>query len=83
MSSVTYRCPNCKEETLSIEKGESVSREGLSQEQLDWFKSEIRLRKKAIAHLKNYLFWRCPNCKVYYITNLEGHFITKIPIKEV
>jgi len=82
MSDTPYECPKCKKETLSIEKAESVSRGGLSPEQLEWFKKQIEISKMTMSHLKNYLFWRCPNCKVYYITDLKRNFITKIPIEE-
>jgi len=81
MSKLSFRCPKCGKDTLSVENIETVKNEWAldSQQEKDLKKhmDEIKMKK--------YRFWQCPNPKCpnhrfYYETDLDGNLITIIKV---
>ena len=77
-SKESFICPNCKKKTLSVDNGDSILQEGISNPELV---SSIK-KLMAESRMKEYLFWRCKRCNVYYQTDLNGKFLKKFPIRE-
>lgn len=75
---MSFKCPKCEKETLSLEKGDSISKEGISNPKVEeWLKQEMAKTK-----MKKYRFWRCAKCNFFYQTDLNGNLVAEIPSKE-
>jgi len=74
----SFRCLKCKKQTFSVDNADSILREGISNPEL------VNLIKKLMAEsrMKEYLFWRCKRCNVYYQTELSGKFLKRFPLRE-
>jgi ribosomal protein L37AE/L43A len=77
-SKESFICPNCKKKTLSVDNADSIWQEGISNPEL------VNLIKKLIAEsrMKEYFFWRCKRCNIYYQTDLNVKLLKRFPLRE-
>jgi transcription elongation factor Elf1 len=78
MAKLSFICPKCDKEALSVDRGDSILNEGTSNLEL------VELVKKLMTEskLKEYRFWRCENCDIYYETDLKGKYLKEFPNEE-
>ncbi len=78
MSKQSFICTKCRKETLSVDNGNSILKEGISNPEL------VKLVKELMAEsrMKEYRFWRCKRDNIYYQTDLNMKFLKRFPIRE-
>lgn len=73
---LSFKCPKCEMEALSVDEGKTIGNAGVSDPKLlEWLKSKAKE-----VQMKEYLFWlcennKCPNYGVYYRTTPHGKLI--------
>lgn|GEM_PF-6703726 len=74
----SFLCPKCNKKTFSVGNADSIWQEGISNPEL------IDLIKNLMAEgkMKEYRFWRCKHCNIYYQTDLNVKFLKRFPLRE-